>query len=429
MPLTSFRLAAAWLVLFATVSTAQDLKLECSGDVDTTCKATVGLPDELQRAEIRIQVKDQNGRLVPGALVRLRPSGGVIQPDSVVADANGLARAIWFRGKGSDVVAIAAEARLQDAAGVRLIQITPAKPGGRSVVLTSEGGFLQSWFEKTQLPDELKVGLRDTADQVLNEKDCAGHKLVFKARGAPQSVSPDTAESYFEPGTKRRFRKDTKDKCLAEAYWTVGEGIGERRLDVKLLPAAGFKAHNELEAEAWTRATPRFIAGFGYNRLRTSHIVVAAKERTIKVERSEPAGTISFDSTVTTSAARFDSVTKNTVFNVIAGVSLPIPIAAWEHFDGLSITGGVDLGRPTERHYLGFSLLRFIGGPIIPVIETIPVDVHVLSFWAKVAEVEGPCAPADCRIRHRTRYQSIAWMFSADATSLVSELVDKLTGK
>jgi hypothetical protein len=400
---------------------AQELMIQCSGDLNPSCNGRVEAADSLQHARIVLRVM-RDGATVPGAVVRFRATSGSLQPDSTMADQNGYARSMWFRTKGGDSVGVAVDARAGGSSGLAFIRLEPGAPkaDARTIVLLERRGFLQSWFENGQLPSivevELRLGNDSTTNAINDRATCVANRVLFNRRGAPATVSPDTATaSIFE------------HRCYASTFWSLGEGIGERALDVSLVPSRGFKGDNTLEAEAWVRATPKFLTGFARSRLQPYVGLNTASTRTVRVERVDASGaTRSYDTTETTGAAAINPVKARTEYAIVAGVSVPIPIARWGRFDGLSLTGGVDLANPGDRFYGGISALRFLGF-VFPVIEGVPIDFHVVGFWARQPELkDATCAAAACVVDKHTRYQGTTWMISADATSILDALVKKL---
>jgi hypothetical protein len=418
------RLLALGAMVCAWHPLSAQLTIQCSGALDNKCRATVAAADSLQHAEMVLTVLD-DGRAVPGTWVRLYATSGLVQPDSARTDRNGSVAVVWLRSKGAEPVGIVAQARTATASGLASIRLTPATndPSKASIIALHESmGFRQSWFEKGQLPSAVEVELMDsTADQpakkILDPARCAANRVVFKARGAPSSVSPDTAlPSVYKP-----------DGCFAWTFWSLGEGVGVRTLDVSLAPGQGYRATERLEAVAWARATPRFVAGFGPSRLRQYTTLNDASKRTVRVERIDQSGVKrSYDTTETTGKPAVSEVGAKTEYGVIAGVSLPIPLAFLDDWDVFSLTGGVDLAHPTDRVFAGISAMRLLGRAI-PVIETLPFDLHVVGLWARQLEIENPgCAADQCKTHKPMRFQHFNWMVTADMTSLVSELVKKL---
>jgi hypothetical protein len=348
----------------------------------------------------------------------------LFQPDKSITDQNGVARATWFRAKGADVVTVVADVRSGAASGTAYIRLNPEAPNpanARDIELIARKGFQQSWFEKSQLPQMVMVELSDLpsggkAPSVGDAASCASNRVVFKPRGAPAAVSPDTATAY-----------SVGAQCYAWTFWSLGEGIGERRLAVNLVPGKNFKATNDLLASSWARATPKFVAGFALSRLRSYTAFSDASQRIVHVERIDASGAKhSYDTTETTGVPGKKDVPSAVEGSAIAGISVPIPVAKWGDWDDLSITAGVDLSNPKNRIYAGLSILRLFGR-INPVIESLPIDVHLLGFWARQPELkDGRCDAYSCVEEKRLRFQGPSFMISADATSLISELVKKL---
>jgi hypothetical protein len=421
-PLVGATIVALGLALGPVSLSAQELKITCGGDLAADCSHAVGLADSVQKVRMTVKVTQSNGTtVVPGAIVRLSATSGVLEPDSIVTDANGEARAVWVRGKGADQVAVGVSARLGDKGNgttfVRLFLTSGTDP--KQIAMREEQGFQQSWFEKSQLPREVRVELLDSAFRSIDEKTCNANRVLFKGRGATQSVSPDTANAWFDSEEKR---------CFADTFWAFGEGIGERRLDVTVVGGKGYKGVNELEAAAWARAMPKFITGFAAGRTKDDFVILGAKTDSVfHVERPGTGGaTLTYDSTKSVPGGPKPAESEQ-VFSAVAAVSIPIPIAKWKHWDGLSFTAGVDLAHPTQRQFYGLSAARFLLGRYVPVIEVLPIDLHVLRFYAQETYVTNPtCTPGTCNTDKRVRFQSWALMLSADASGLVADLVAKL---
>ena len=400
----------------------QALSISCSGDVDSLCNARVAPADSLQHAIVIVHVT-RNAVAVPSAIVRFHASSGTVQPDSTVTDDNGDARAQWFRSKGGEVAAITADAHVGNTSGLAYIRLSPRgeKNETKNIVLRKAGGFKQSWFEKSQLPSPVKVELMSPViggSVPLDSIICRQISVEFKLRGGPSKVSPDTAVARTQDGG-----------CYASTFWTLGEGIGERRLDVRVVPTNGYRGVNDtLEAQAWTRANPNFVAGVAVGRFRPYLGLNPASKRTVHIERVDANGAkISYDSTETSGTPAIDSIrARNESFGVI-GVSLPIPMGRWDRWDDLSLTAGVDFAHPQDRVFVGISLLRLVGA-WIPVIEVLPMDIHFVKLWANQDELVDPrCAPSACKTHKRMRPQGWSAAVTADAGSLFTELLKKLT--
>lgn len=419
------RAVAVLLCVAVRAVAAQGFAIDCVEAITPGCRGTVAIAtaDAMQSVPLALLVTNA-GVAVPNAMVRLKATGGALMPDTAITDATGVARTIWFRHKGSDPVLVAAEASVPASGGqspksaVTSVTLVPRDPVAGLLRPELEGGYLQSWFEKSQLPRPVVVRLRPVPGApALTKEECVRNRVHFRSRGALQSVSPDTAVPYL----------NQQGACMAETYWSMGEGIGERRLDVRIVPGKGFKTDTVQVAEAWTRATPRFIAGFASGWLRPYTTINPAATRTVRVEVTDASGVVrSYDTTETTGAVAVKDVPGTRKNSAVAALSLPIPIARWEDWDNLSLTVGVDLADIGARQYYGLSVLRLVGR-WVPVIEVLPVDLHALAMYARQPELIDPrCAPTACVTRNRTKFQGWNYMVSADATSLVSDLVKKL---
>src|ERR1043166_1279000 len=317
-------LRAVWpLIIFALPGSGlfgQELTITCVVNGKAQCGSYVGLPDSLQRANIRLHVA-RSGAAVSGAQVHFRATAGSLEPDSTVSDANGNAWTTWFRNKGSDLVMVAASARAVGATGVASIRLQPdTSPTPKPITLRKRSGFKQSWFEKSQLPQLVMVELRAAGHAAITDAaTCKANRVVFKPYGAPATVSPDTATAAID---------DDDGRCYAWTYWAFGEGIGEREVDVSLVPGKGFKAANKqrLEADAWARATPKFVAGFGLNHFKAYSTLNPPTTRTVRIERVDASGIKhSYDTTEIVAPASVSQVPAKSELDAIAAVSAPIP--------------------------------------------------------------------------------------------------------
>lgn len=412
-----------WLALFpllvaAGSARAQTVSVQCiAPGLDTACKATFGAGAAPQKVELRLLVKSGGAVADSTAVVVFRPTGGFVHPDTARPDAEGIVRATWLRAEGKGGVGIAVTAWVGRRQGVGYIAIDPA-PVTDTLQLIARDGFRQSWFENSQLPRAVVVQLRGDGMKEPVTKWCPQQRVAFRPYGAPATVSPDTASAYV----------DRYGVCYAETFWAMKEGIGERRLTATVVPAGTVRGSSSLTAEAWTRALPRVITGFSLAPVLGYDKKGAPVTRVRRIEREEPTGVkVAYDTTDTLARATWTEEARRWTPRVIAGVSVPIPIGKWGRFDDLSISAGVDVQHPADHFVFGVSAFRMLGA-WVPVIEAVPMDIAVVVPWER--QERGPAAgcTVDCGSKKRWRAQGVGAMLTVDATSLVTDVVKKLTG-
>ena len=373
----------------------------------------------------------RGGQAVPRAFVRFSATAGTVQPDTTTTDERGDTRAMWIRAKGGDPVGISVSARIGTDVALAHIRLTPKAASTRPIALSLSSGSFQSWFEEGQLPRPVVVELLSAGKPITDHATCTTNRVAFRLRGAPASVNPDTVTAAL---VSERGSKPLKYvACTASTFWSLGKGIGDRELDIALVPGKDFTAEprsRPLRAYSWARATPRFVAGLGRSRLKSYVGLKPATIRTLKVESIDATGAkITYDRPDTTARAAADSIDKATEYSAIAAVSIPIPIGTFRQWDNFSLTAGVDLAKPRDRFFVGGSVLRLLGRHV-PVIEAVPLDFHVLLLFARQEElVGGQCTSESCRTDKHTRYQGVSLMLSADAQSLLTDLIGKLAPK
>lgn len=416
----------------------QPLEIQCPAIKN--CSATIETGEGVQTQDIVVEVRS-GGTPVVGAHVRFTTTSGKLLPYVTLTDAQGQARTAWFRQGGSDAVAVVVHARKDRWSATKVVDLKTKQEGKpQQLILFKEGGFDQSWFEKASLrrsvgvriaaARDIRIGAdtiarRDTAD-IADPSVCGAQRVIFARSGGSATVSPDTAKGvvYERKGSKA---------CYAYTYWVLGEGVGNRWLNLYAIPGKGFR-HDSLvlEAHARAHAQPRFITGFTQSWTKGYIGLKPGATKTVHYEVTEGGVKRSFDSTET-KASEVGEIGGAAHFGVVAGVSTPIPFGRmswmphdlWQVLDRVSVTMGVDLAHPTEHLYLGASALRLLGLRM----EALPVDLHAVAHFGardELLDVEKCKQSLGCATKKRTRYQGMAVMVSADATSLVESLIKKL---
>jgi len=223
----------------------------------------------------------------------------------------------------------------------------------------------------------------------------------------------------------------TDGQCYASSFWTLGKGIGERVMHFKLIPGNGFEemvpAGEALEAHAWTRATPRLVAGLAASKRRSYIGLRTAQTRVVKVEVVDTLGrTETYETLVVTRPASAETVRSDWIVNAVAALTVPIPLSPLGKYDVLTTTAGVDFASPANRFFLGISALQLLGVKN-RVIESLPVDVHVMWMWERQEVLrDQACLPNDCRTVNRWSTGTPSFMITADATQVLTDLVNRI---
>lgn len=440
-----------------TVACVQPAMDSTTADGLSVCWGEPRRTGEMQTQRIELEVQE-NGVTVAGVLVRMQPSSGTVSPAFMQTGGDGRVRALWLRPRSSDAATITVSAVSQRRSGIAAVHLQPSRQDDRVLKLLQWRGSL-SWFERSQLPHSIVLALLEVDPQgntqhISDPATCVKQRVAFRGGTGAGILSMDTAApSIFEykgiPGWKRGNTEADAPKiaeapepliaslvqpervgCFVTVDWTLGETPGRKTIQARIVPAAGFDAPLALAIQSRARALPRFITGFAYNWHNEYAGLSPGKETKLTVERVENGVTVTYDSTFT-SAAAIDSTATGDRVAVIAGVSMPIPIsrvfarsAAW--IDRLSVTGGVDLTSPSSDWYLGASLGRLVGGLTA---DALPVDIHLLHHWSSDSVLlnKATCgSETGCELKRKIRSDGIALMISADASSLVSELVKRI---
>jgi hypothetical protein len=389
------------------------------------CTATITGADPLQTLPVRVRITDGNTGIA-GAVVRFRATSGTVLPDSVASDAEGYAQTLWYRAGGTDAAAIAVDARTQRGSAFR--EIRAAKAPAPRYALRTHSGDGASWFEKAPLRHPVVVEILradapvGTSRYITAEDSCASIRVAF-TRVASGSLTPDTARATVD--SAEVGENPDRLGCFARAYWTLGEGAGRRHVRAALVGGSATAANNNLTYEAYARALPRLIGGILVTYNRSFLGARSAGERTVRVERLLPDGSkLAYDSTFSTGRDTINSVDGNFGPAAFVGVSTPV-VPRWHRF---AVTFGVDPGSIDRNWYAGISLLRIPGGLAV---ESLPVDIHLLGHWGRTDVLVNRTACAErgeCRTEDDVHWHGFAAMLSVDASSLLTELIKKLSG-
>lgn len=424
---------------------AQTLRMDCgAGLVDSAaaCRGEIAVgADSLQRRMLQVRVLRDHAP-ARGAIVRFRATSGTVHPDTAVTGADGVAEALWHRSGGTQPVGIAVDARIVDgnrnvlASALKYLEISrPPPPAPRTVALNPWRGGYQSWFENSTLRNAVVFAVEErrpdgkggTADVPIDDDSvCNAQRVAFRAVSGSGTVTPDTTVAQVYPIAESNARG-----CFVEARWALGAGSGEREMRATLVPGKGYvSAGNPPALYASARAMPRLVAGLAYSWNHSYRGLEAGSEVTFTVERTLPDGSVvKYDSTDTPASAykEFDG---DWELNPLVGLTMPVPLngarlRGWS--ERISLTAGADLANIGDHWFAGVSLTRLgIGLPS----ESLPIDFHLLGHWRRTSVLTNPVECRDaleaCKTDEAVRFQGASFMLSADATTVISEIIKKL---
>lgn len=424
---------------------AQTLRIDCGGgllDSAAACRGeiTVGA-DSLQRRVLQVQVFRDNAP-ARGAVVRFRPTSGTVHPDTAVTGADGVAEALWYRSGGTQPVGIAVDARILDdrkntlASALKYLEISrPPPPAPRTVEMDAWRGQYQSWFENSTLRNAVVFTVeerqQDSTGKVTylpieNDSVCNAQRVAFRAVSGSGTVTPDTAVAQVFP-----IKGEDTRGCFVEARWALGAGSGEREMRATLVPGKGYlSAGNPPPVHASARAMPRLVAGLAYSWNHSYRGLEAGSEVTFTVERTLPDGSVvKYDSTYTPASA-YKKFKGDWELNPLVGLTMPVPLngPGWRGVsEHISLTAGADLANIGDHWFGGMSVTRLGFGLSS---ESLPIDIHLLGHWRRTSVLANPRECRDgleeCNPDEAIRFQGASFMLSADATTVISEIIKKL---
>ena len=391
------------------------------------CTGIVARSDSVQRLNVLLRL-DGNG--VAGVPVVFRADSGTLVRDSVVTDAAGVARTVWYRARGSGPAVIAADVRTDTGSILKYIQLRPREtqlylrtaqdarfsnfPGGtgRRVVV-----------EILQSDGNARVAITDT---VL----CARQRVAFYAEGTGARITPDTAAGTVYEARQRGDTASFKNGCFAYAHLAQGSDVGEHEIRTKGIPDTGYRvAENAILRPVHVRHMPQIILAAVASRHPRFDRLDKETVRTYRVQRTLPSG----------EAATFDSAVVSLSpddgggWSTTAMAGLSIPLLSSERYarvaDRVNVTFGVDADAPRQGQFVGFSILRSTG--LVP--YNFPVDLHLLAHRRKYDVLEDP---AGCRAAlteaacgtHSRAYWGPSFAASFDASAVISDAIKKLGG-
>ncbi|MCC7001565.1 MAG: Ig-like domain-containing protein [Gemmatimonadaceae bacterium] len=403
--------------------------LQCADAAAQACSSSIAAADSIQRLTLRLRLTN-NGNPVSDAVVRVRATSGFVVGDSARTDTDGRVHATWLREGGATAVGISAVASASVGSATFDLTLMPRKTDRGKLILEAWEDHTQSWFEKTTVPGVIDVRiarvLKSDTLEITDPAECAAHRVHFIRFGGNGSATPDTSTGSVWEVPLHRGDTKTTSVCFAWTRWTLGEGVGNRTLRVGATPQGGVTAPQPIEVFAHARPLPRFVAGVAGLPIRAYNGVRSAPARTIRVERTLVDGsTIAYDSVVA-GAKTVDRVGKKTSVAAIGGVTFALPIGrlAERGWDFAAVSFGVSLQAPRDEWFVAVPLLRWVLRD-----ESLPLDIQAVGSWARretVRDLAACQSVGDCETRPQRRFQGIGWMLTADASTVLAELVKRL---
>jgi hypothetical protein len=422
----------------------QELEISCVSVPAGSCQDSIQADGELQSRSLKVSVT-RKGRTASGVLVRFHATSGKVLPDSVVTDVNGVVNASWTRAKDSSLAAITIAAISSGGSATYIVPLVPRSAASKAQLVLENWTHTRSWFEKYQLPNRIPIAIKRVVGNarvhIKDQKTCEAQKVVFLGNSRVGTANPDTivGELFFIDQKGRKKSSDdiksmalqsstnlsAKDTaCFVFTNWTLGENPGAKELRARIIPK-GYEAPYTLNIKGNARALPRIVGGVAMSHTKGYLGFKKGSATVYHVERPMPDGSKqTYDSTVTAPNS-VDSVHSKNTASAIAGVSIALPLWWLGNFDRLSFTGGIDLRSATDDFYAGGSLARLFGSAV----EALPIDVHLLMHIGRQDLLKDPVACAasgSCATRKKTRIHGAALMLSADATTLISEVIKRL---
>jgi hypothetical protein len=425
--------------------TAQEIAISCTVLPVGSCEDPIQADSAVQSRNIRVTVT-RGGKPASGVLVSFYATSGRVFADSIVTDTTGIVNASWTRARDSSAAVITIAAVTRSGSASYLLSLVPRSGAGKQQLVLENWTHTRSWFEKYALPNPIPVAIKEltkegTSAFIRDRQKCQAQKVVFLGNARAGTASPDTVtgELYSVYRNRRNerskqikslspqelTRKAANDSaCFVFTSWTLGETPGAKELRAKIIPK-GYDAPYTLNIKGNARALPRFVGGFALSRNKGYRGLKKGSEKAIHVERLMPDGSKQTFDSIVTAPNSVDTVRSKYGSSAIAGVSIALPLWWLGKFDRLSFTGGIDLGSPRDDFYAGGSLARLFG----PAVEALPLDVHLLAHFGRQEFLKDPAACAaggSCATKKKMRIQGPAFMLSADATTLISEIIKRL---
>lgn len=330
---------------------------------------------------IILRLVDRSGTGIPFRRVnfQIRGPAGSVTPFNQTGE-TGLVEAIWTGVPAGETVVIAS-ANVDGRRVVREIKVEAAATPPKNLTLAAVSGLRQFWYESRQLPRPITIAV-DGADA-----SCTGAVVSFRASSGG-AVSPDSV--YAARGTDPNT---LQSRCLAQAYWKLGEGVGTQHL---IATVRGQPAQN-ITVSARARKLPRIGGGLAATHVRTHHVP--------KVD------TATNDTTV-------ERIDANVLFRPVISVDFP----AFRRIAGFRGSVAVSASSPDRDWYLGFSAIQPFYGISH---EALGVDMHVITHFGRrrvLDNVRNCESGVSCDSDDKVLLLGGGVMFIVDGTSVLTAI-------
>jgi hypothetical protein len=396
--LKSFALACtAALALFAP-GAAPAQQISCVQPANCALKVTSEAGQHF--LTVRVLKPDQSpADETPVTFEVTKGSGSVTSP--VTTDANGVATTLWVPSGASPYPAeIRVSANVAPHTPTQLLQLSHTRTTASTVAFPEVSGNYQAWYEDRQLSRPLRVEIRGPQ----NDEECRRAAVSFRAIGGGGSA-PDTVYGDWDA--------DNTQRCMAEAWWRLGKGVGRQALRASL---AGESAKG-VNFFADARALPRVIAGLAVYRTHSFSELVTAAD-TIQVARELPGQNtvITYDSSIESPGVK--DTDAETTFAPTIGVDFPVIPTVRQ----LRVSLATSMLDPTNNAFIGFSIPQVWRGLSQ---ESVGFDFHLTLHVQRQKTLRNPTAcelDADqCGTTRRLRY-GLSLVGVADASGVIGNL-------
>lgn len=359
------------------------------------CLVSLARNPSEQRVIIKL-VRFDSISAIRGIAVQFRASSGWID-SNVVTSMTGEAAAVWFGSTDSGAVRILATARVNGTELRRGIVIGPPimiDPRREYLLSPVDGplpdtlrGRHEYGYTKKQIASPAVVEIQGPKSKLA----CDSVLVLFRQTSSG-AVTPDKGYGSW---VKRPYQVNggPSDMCIARARWTLGEQVGEHHL----LASLSVDSTKSVEFTARARALPRLIAGLALSQV-SGYYKLSESSQKITVTRQTPAGKISFDSTVSTTA--LTKIRPEWKFMPTLGVDWPLKT----NWSNVRVSLSTSLTDARNDWYTGFSILQAFQGYLH---EGVGYDVQGIVHWSRRRLVDDAASCATnvgaCKVETRTR--------------------------
>lgn len=410
---------------------AHDVTVSCGAALVETggiCHGTISRSDSVQQFNVELRLSGTPAS-ISGIPVVFRPDSGSMLHDSVVTNASGVARAIWYRPRGAGPAGIAADIRTPTGSMLKYIQLRPRETSLR--LRTAQDARIVNFPGGTgrRLIVEILRVDGTNAVAITDSAQCASHRVAFIPEGTGARVTPDTAAGVVYDAKPRGSAGGLVPGCFAGARLAVGSDVGLHEIRTVGVAPIGYRVVENARLHAINvRHLPQIIVAGVLSHHSSFQRVDKETTRTYRVQRVLPSGeTATFDSSVVKLSPDDGGGWSTTA---MVGFSTPIPLAgalapASNHFN---LTFGLDPVEPRRGQFVGISVLRSTG--LVP--YNFPVDIHMLAHAQHRDILKDPSGcvvaltVASCETESRVDWGP-AFAVSFDASAVIAEAIKKLS--